>query len=173
MGKGYVLLDLSLNRRGRGDLRFAVGKSEQTLRIRTNVLRHFKKHQQTRGWSLEAGGQLFAKLSLEEVVIEKATGPRRSDLRSRTSYVPDPVVEQSEIDHWYRKGLHYVGDWHTHPESVPQASGSDRASIRDSFIRSQHSLRGFLLIIVGTERIPTGLYVSLNNTESELVLAGL
>ena len=41
--------------------------------------------------SFERGGRTIvcARLSLKTVVIEKATGPRRSDFRARTLYVPD------------------------------------------------------------------------------------
>ena len=151
-------------------LEFEVGQSNQALKIGSGVLKHFQKYQQKRANSVEAGGQLFARLSFKEVVIEEATGPRRSDLRARTLYVPDRLAEQPEIDHWHRKRLHYVGDWHTHPEPNPQPSGSDQESIRESFIRSKHSLQGFLMIIIGTAGFPLGLYVSLNNAENELVL---
>jgi integrative and conjugative element protein (TIGR02256 family) len=140
------------------------------LLISQRVIKHFEKHQQMSSSSCEAGGQLFAKLSPHEVSIEQATGPRRSDSRSRTLYVPDRFAEQIEIDQWHRKGLHYVSDWHTHPESIPHPSGDDVQSIRDSFSKSQHSLHGFLLVIVGTAKLPTGVYVSLNNPQVELVL---
>jgi integrative and conjugative element protein (TIGR02256 family) len=99
-------------------------------------------------------------------VIEEATGPRASDLRTRTLYVPDRAAEQAEIDFWHTRRLHYVGDWHTHPEQHPEPSGSDRESIRESFIRSRHSLRGFLMVIVGTAEFPNGLFVSLNDSDA-------
>jgi integrative and conjugative element protein (TIGR02256 family) len=151
-------------------LEFEIGQSMQRLKISRGVLKHFRTHQQTRPDSLEAGGQLFAKLSSETVTIEQATGPRRSDFRARTLYVPDRAAEQLEIDFWHRKRLHYVGDWHTHPEVKPDPSGYDIASIRESFVRSRHNLQGFLLIIVGTAGFPLGLYVSLNNGQDKLVL---
>jgi integrative and conjugative element protein (TIGR02256 family) len=154
----------------RKSLEFGIGHSPQHLTISPTVLKHFRKHQQGDVDSLEAGGQLFARLSLREVVIELATGPRRTDLRTRTLYVPDRLAEQPEIDRWHQKRLHYVGDWHTHPEAKPQPSTSDRDSIQEAFIRSKHSLKGFLLIIVGTEVFPLGLHVSLNNAQNELVL---
>ncbi len=152
-------------------LEFEIGQSKQRLTISRGVLKHFRKHQQTRLDALEAGGQLFAKLSSEAVTIEQATGPRRSDFRTRTLYVPDRSAEQIEIDFWHRKRLHYVGDWHTHPETKPHPSGNDLDSIRESFVRSRHSLHGFLLVIVGTAGFPLGLYVSLNNADDKLVLA--
>ena len=151
-------------------IEFEIGQSQQRLTISCSVSKHFKRHQQTRKSALEAGGQLFARLSLEEVVIEKATGPRESDFRARTLYVPDRFAEQREIDFWHKERLHYVGDWHTHPEERPQPSGSDRDSVRESFVRSKHSLKGFLLVIVGTGELSSSLYVSLNNAEDELEL---
>jgi integrative and conjugative element protein (TIGR02256 family) len=154
----------------RNSVTYKIGESAQRLVIRSAVLRHFRNHQQKRTGLLEAGGQLFARLSLDEVVVERATGPRRTDFRTRTQYVPDRSAEQPEIDHWHRRGLHYVGDWHTHPETIPHPSGSDSASIRESFLKSKHSLLGFLLMIVGTEELPAGLYVSLNNAETQLLL---
>jgi integrative and conjugative element protein (TIGR02256 family) len=152
-------------------LKFEIGQSSQRLVLSRRVVKHFEKHKQNRPNSLEAGGQLFARLSaLPEVIIEQATGPRPSDFRTRTLYIPDRSAEQPEIDYWHKKGLHYVGDWHTHPEVVPNPSGCDSDSIRESFLKSKHSLHGFLLIIVGTSTFPSGLYVSLNNAESELSL---
>lgn len=162
--------DMRLTFPSKRALMFDVGQSNQLLTISPRVLKHFRRHQQKRADSLEAGGQLFARLSLEHVAIEKVTGPRPSDFRARSLYVPDPFTEQPEIDRWHMKGLHYVGDWHTHPEARPQPSDSDRRSIRESFIRSKHNLQGFLLIIVGTAGFPQGLYVGLNNAEDELVL---
>jgi integrative and conjugative element protein (TIGR02256 family) len=153
-------------------LKFQVGQSSQRLVLSRAVLKHFEKHKQTRASSLEAGGQLFARLStLPEVIVEQATGPRRSDFRTRTLYIPDRSAEQPEIDYWHKKGLHYVGDWHTHPELIPNPSIDDTESIHESFVKSKHSLHGFLLIIVGTSAFPSGLYVSLNNEKSELSLA--
>jgi len=154
------------------ELKFDIGQSSQRLVLSRPVLRHFQKYQQKRASLPEAGGQLFARLSaLPEVIIDHATGPRRSDFRTRTIYVPDRLAEQPEIDYWHRKGLHYVGDWHTHPEPIPHPSRDDTESIRESFVKSKHTLHGFLLIIVGTAPFPNGLYVSLNNANSELLLA--
>jgi integrative and conjugative element protein (TIGR02256 family) len=170
VGKRFTLCDLRLVPFVRKSLEFKVGESGQVLTMSARVLKRFEKYQQWEDGSAEAGGQLFARLSSTDVVIEEATGPRASDLRTRTLYVPDRAAEQAEIDSWHTRRLHYVGDWHTHPELHPEPSGSDRESIRESFIRSKHSLRGFLMVIVGTAEFPNGLYVSLNDSENELVL---
>jgi integrative and conjugative element protein (TIGR02256 family) len=153
-------------------LTFLVGNSAQILIIKPAVLSHFRKHQQKRRFHSEAGGQLFARFSSAQVAVEVATGPRKSDFRTRTLYIPDPIREQQEIDDWHKKGLHYVGDWHSHPEPRPRPSRNDSESIRDSFRKSKHHLNGFLLIIVGTDSFPAGLYISLSDGTSELILTG-
>lgn len=155
---------------GSTELIYQIGESNQRLVICPNIIRYLQKYQQRKPLQPEAGGQLFARLSVESVVIGKITGPRKTDLRSRTFYVPDRKSEQQEIDRLHSKGFHYVGDWHTHPESVPSPSGRDRESIRDCFIKSKHHLLGFLLMVVGSAPFPKGLYVSLNDNEVELPL---
>jgi integrative and conjugative element protein (TIGR02256 family) len=106
---------------------------------------------------------LFATFSGSDVVIREATGPRRTDHRTRTSYRPDRRAEQQEILERHNRGLHYVGDWHTHPSPKPTPSNLDYLSIQASVRQSTHRLGGFVLIIVGTLCAPDGLHVSVND----------
>ncbi len=144
-------------------LEYPIGHSGQVLVLTEGVVRKFRRYRQRRWYQREAGGQLFARLSLSRVFVEEATGPRRTDRRTRTSYVPDRAAEQREIDSRHADGLHYVGDWHTHPEPVPGLSGLDIASISESVRRSTHALNGFLLLIVGQAEPPSGLLVSVHD----------
>src|SRR5687768_13492126 len=137
-------------------LEYAIGSSGQVLVLSGEVVRKFRRYRQKRWYQREAGGQLFARLSPSRIVIEEATGPRRTDRRTRTSYVPDRAAEQREIDGRHREGLHFVGDWHTHPEELPRPSGLDVASISESVRKSSHALNGFLLVIVGQAEPPSG-----------------
>ena len=149
----------------------AIGSSGQSLMIADDVLSHFDRHRQTRCYHREAGGQLFASFDNPRIVIRAATGPRRTDKRTRYSYVPDRVAEQKEIEEHQRKGMFYVGDWHTHPEQEPQPSPLDIRSICDCFARSRHELNGFVLIIVGISRGENGLYISIHDGKTSLRLA--
>jgi integrative and conjugative element protein (TIGR02256 family) len=134
-------------------------------------LNHFAKFQQHDDRrSLEAGGQLFATFTEDVVEISIATGPRALDRRSRHLYLPDRPSEQMEIDEMHKAGLHFVGDWHTHPEETPTPSSSDIRTIKDAVIKSRHHLHGFILVIVGTGRFPGGLYISFNTTDTHLRL---
>lgn len=139
--------------------------------IQPSVLDTFTNHRQLRSDDREAGGQLFARIEGPNILLELATGPRKSDRRSRYSYEPDRRAEQEEIDRLHRENLLFVGDWHTHPEPTPHPSPQDFASIRDSVAKSRHHLNGFLLIIVGTEAMPTALWVGLHSTTESLQLA--
>lgn len=145
------------------ELRYPIGTSGQSLVIDAPVLAHFERHRQARWWHREAGGQLFARLEQAVVTVVEATGPRRGDRRTRHSYEPDRRLEQVEIDDRHRRGLHFVGDWRTHPEPVPRPSDIDLQSISDGFARSTHALNGFLLVIVGTAPLPGGLYTAVSN----------
>jgi proteasome lid subunit RPN8/RPN11 len=71
----------------------------------------------------------------------------------------------------HRKGLHFVGDWHTHPEPIPTPSPSDIRTIEEAVAKSRHHLHGFLMIVVGSSEFPIGLYVSLNTAASHLRLS--
>lgn len=132
------------------------------LTLTEPVLDHFAANRQDSPDAKEAGGQLFAQIEGSRWSIVRATGPRRSDWRSRFGFRPDRRAERAEIQDLFALGLHYVGDWHTHPEAHPTPSSSDLASMDDLVTRSTHELPGFLMIIVGTDPGRFGLWLSLH-----------
>lgn len=151
---------------------YSLGSSRQRLVLGDAALNYMNRHQQKRWWQREAGGQLFARFHDEHLIVEEATGPRSGDKRSRISYIPHPAAEQREIDKRFGLGLHYVGDWHTHPEKFPVPSASDFVSIRNCFMKSRHDLNAFLLVIVGLAPLPAGLHVSLHDGKAPIILQG-
>lgn len=140
-------------------------KSKPSLLItfEDDVLDHMGAYRQTNCFRREAGGQLFAKVTSHAWVVCVATGPRKSDFRSRFGYRPHRAAEQEEIDRFFKQGLHFVGDWHTHPQAKPSPSDTDIWSMNDTVSRSEHSLVGMLLTIVGTLPFPEGLWVSMHS----------
>jgi len=82
---------------------------------------------------------------------------------SRTHYTPDRQAERKEIRERFALGLHYVGDWHTHPERMATPSPIDRFTISDCSRRSTHKLAGFLLIVVGNGSFPECMHISLHD----------
>ena len=102
----------------------------------------------------EAGGQLFAEFHSPDVVIVEATPPTLLDHRSRYRFRPNRLLQRREIRKKHADGLHFVGDWHTHPEEQAIPSADDISSMQDCFCRSTHDLSAFVLIIVGIARPP-------------------
>lgn len=150
---------------------FTLGQSGQRLILETSVVEHLETHRQLTPEDREAGGQLFAAFSGNSIIIKEATGPRRTDHRTRTSYRADRKAEQQEILERHSRGLHFVGDWHTHPSHRPSPSDLDYRSLQDSVRRSTHQLNGFVLIVVGTLRGPEGLHVSMNDGDRTFLLS--
>jgi len=138
---------------------FQVGTSGETILFSDTVLAHLDKHRQTRWWHPEAGGLLFARFEGKRILIADISGPRRSDIRTAISYCPNRRAEQREINDRHRKGLHYVGDWHSHPEWRPSPSSRDERTMRSRVTQSRHELAGFVFAIIGLAPLPDGLKV--------------
>jgi integrative and conjugative element protein (TIGR02256 family) len=149
---------------------FPIGQSGQNIIFQSSVINHFQAYVQNRWWHKEAGGQLFARFADQKIFVEKATGPRPSDRRGRTMYCPDKSAEQQEILAQHLTGLHYIGDWHTHPEIKPIPSKADMDSIAECVRRSTHYLNGFILVVVGTALPPEGLHVSIHDGQASFRL---
>lgn len=135
---------------------FDIGSSGQSLVFTNHVVAHLCQHRQRRWFKTEAGGQLFARIDESRVIVEAATGPRRSDWRTRFGYVPDRSAEQAEILDFYARNLHYIGDWHTHPERLPTPSAVDLNSIAECVTKSKHQLAAFVHVVVGQAEAPLG-----------------
>ena len=138
--------------------------------IQSGVLATFEHNRQSGLKDTEAGGQLFGRLVDNNLVVEFATGPRPTDIRTRYSYKPDRRAEQKEINRYHQEGFLFLGDWHTHPEPYPSPSSQDLLSIREAYKQSTHHLNGFLLIIAGTHGLPSGLYVAVHNDREDVRL---
>ncbi|EQD64124.1 hypothetical protein B2A_02164 [mine drainage metagenome] len=120
---------------------------------------HLHRHRQRGFFAKEAGGQLFGGRIATGLQVIAATGPYKSDTRTRTSYRSDPVAADRMIGIMRKKGLIYLGEWHTHPERHPQPSGSDV----DTFVRlcahSEHASVTLILAIQGQVAMPLGLSI--------------
>lgn len=144
-------------------MRYSIGDSGEVVEFSAAVMERFDKNRQRRFWQAEAGGQLFANLSPGLISIAMATGPRPTDLRTPFSYVPDREAERREIADLRPLGWHYVGDWHTHPQSVPSPSGRDIRTVVSTVRKSQLVLSGVVMVIVGRSPFPRGLYVGVSD----------
>ena len=157
--------------RPEGSWLYATGK-RQRLVLPPAVLLTMAKHRQLKDADAEAGGMLFARISTEFIRVEEATEPQQSDRRSRFSFWPCTPTQQRQIDSRFKKGLHFIGEWHTHPEPRPHPSGLDLASMEKCFRESRHELKALVLVILGTDALPDGLWVSLHSRRGFRRLVG-
>ena len=151
-------------------LRYPIGASGDVIHFEPAVLDHFARYRQLRFWHREAGGQLFARIDGQCIVVSEATGPGPNDKRGRTFFEPGRTGEQDEIDAMFARKLHYIGDWHTHPERSPTPSGRDHATMSSRVRLSRHRLGGFVFVIVGQLPPPDGLTVVVHDGTSGHVL---
>ena len=145
---------------------YKILSTEKCVILTNEVLEHFSRHRQIGINSKETGGQLFAKVEENRIIVEKVTGPRTIDRRGRFHFMPTRKAEQREINNMFSVGLHYVGDWHTHPEKKPSPSHIDISSMSECFRKSKHELDSFILIIVGQADPPGGIWLSLHRAQS-------
>lgn len=130
-------------------------------------------HRQTGFFSREAGGQMFARLTPGKWIIEVATGPRQGDRRGRFHFWPNRKAEQEEINTYFKQGLDFVGDWHTHPENSPHPSRADYRSVENLVRESTHELPGMLMCIIGRNDPPRGIWMSFHFRDGSAVVGGV
>jgi integrative and conjugative element protein (TIGR02256 family) len=131
----------------------------QALSIERPALQHVGRRRQSTLWATEAGGQLFGTIDAAQVCVIEASGPYVGDERSRYRYRSNPAAAQRAIEDRHKRGLLYLGEWHTHAEDYPSASSLDDDAMRRLISRSQLNSNSLLMMIVGRARNAAGLAV--------------
>ncbi|MCB1104674.1 MAG: Mov34/MPN/PAD-1 family protein [Cephaloticoccus sp.] len=149
-----------------GDFQISTDRVGQTLVFTRETIATLLNHQQLKPTEPEGGGMLFAHIEPGWITIRVATLPQQADHRSWVTFEPNLKLQQREIRHQFKRGLHFIGEWHTHPELRPQPSGTDLQSMARCFATSKHSLHSFVMVIIGTAKWPYCLWVSLHRENS-------
>lgn len=127
-----------------------------------NQLHHYKQT----GSRNEAGGFLFGEIQSGVVTIQVVSTPSKADKRSRYGFSWNKHEANKTIQENFKKGLHYLGDWHTHPCRQPTPSLDDTQAIRSTFLDSQHQLNYFIMLILSTKGIEHS-YLALTDGKKE------
>ena len=130
---------------------------DQRLQLSPEVLAHVRRHRQTSARATEAGGQLFGTIAPELITVSRAIGPYPGDERSRYRYRSHPAAAQQAIRQQSKAGLLFLGEWHTHAEDAPDASGLDDDAMRRILERSELNSNALLMLIVGRNATVDGL----------------
>jgi integrative and conjugative element protein (TIGR02256 family) len=102
---------------------------------------------------LENGGIILGWRSGEDRIIADLRGPGPHALHGRHCFVPDHDWQVAEIHRAFEASdgeLDYLGDWHSHPDSVAEMSDLDSQTL----LRITRRVTGPLMLIVagsGTE----------------------
>lgn len=137
-------------------------QSAPTVHIRANVLVKISKYRQQSS-EAESGGILLGEFFPTEDLIRImfVSIPGKSDVRSMFAFRRD-AERSTRIAQaiWKRSGgsVHYLGEWHTHPEAHPNPSCSDRLSMGRLLQRSTVVSGGLILIILGRQSDYFGFY---------------
>jgi integrative and conjugative element protein (TIGR02256 family) len=127
------------------------------VQIGARVVKRLERYRQSTPWSKEAGGQLFGSIDSNRICVAEATGPYRGDARSRFHYQSDPHAAQRAVEACAARGLLYLGEWHTHAEDRPHASGWDHDAMDRLLAGSRLNSNSLLMLIGGRAPVPEGL----------------
>lgn len=77
----------------------------------------------------ETGGVLMGYIAIEDYIITDFIGPGEKAVHGYHSFQPDQAFHESEVARIYKYSelkITYLGDWHTHPNSFPYLSNTDK-----------------------------------------------
>lgn len=138
-------------------MRFIYG--HMTFDFSPDVLTALTRQRQLSRMATENGGQLFARFAAGKVQVEAVTLTKGKSKRKRYGFWPDRDTERIDIEQFFSRRLHYVGDWHSHPEPAPSPSRRDKTKMLEIFRQSKHELGAMLMVVIGQLEFPEGLYV--------------
>ena len=103
---------------------------DRAIKISDKILLLIKAHIQDDYSKSESGGVLIARenISNNNFVIEHITTPFTGDIQSRLRYTRKDKqhVKVFQTLHQENAGIYfYIGEWHTHPEQIPNYSSID------------------------------------------------
>ncbi|MFT7149815.1 MAG: integrative and conjugative element protein (TIGR02256 family) [Nonlabens sp.] len=103
--------------------------------------------------SKESGGILIGERRGRYWIVTDITTPMKGDIQSRGQFVRQDLrhIKVSKRICKRSKNLRtYMGEWHTHPQVIPQPSGVDLASWKSIKIEKGNSLVFIILGIKGS-----------------------
>jgi integrative and conjugative element protein (TIGR02256 family) len=139
-----------------------------TVEISTHAVDELVRRRQGNSSRKERGGQLFGEIAADRIVVVDATGVRPGDKATPTAFVINRHTAQREIDDRYTRGLHFVGDCHTHPVLLPSPSERDLRSMQQLYRTSRYNVGALLMLIIGTSSDPATWHCSLHNAATAL-----
>lgn len=130
--------------------------------VHESLFLNFNRFRQNNNSKPESGGILLGLRRGTHMEISLATSPFKEDVQSRYRFFrKDQQHEQVARENWKKSNgyIDYLGEWHTHPENIPEPSSIDIAGWKTKARQNKHGF--FLGIIIGI----TGIWVGLITDE--------
>lgn len=132
-----------------------------TICITREVLSVLELYKQTNNQN-EAGGIILGFVFEDgEVVISEVSQPNKFDKASRFGFVRDKKMAQQIVDRAFVESggkLIYLGEWHTHPETIPKPSRTDKRMIKNQYKKNIINENFLILLIQGIESLYIAVY---------------
>jgi integrative and conjugative element protein (TIGR02256 family) len=136
-------------------------KDKIKVSINSSIINLFEKFKQSSKKDNESGGILLGQVKGNNVYILKASIPNKFDKSSRYSFECNKDAAQIIIDYEFKNGDNktiYLGEWHTHPEDIPNPSSIDKAMIKDQYFKNKINEPFLILLIQGLKELYVALY---------------
>tara|TARA_R110002050_G_scaffold20348_1_gene57653 strand:- start:42441 stop:42914 length:474 start_codon:yes stop_codon:yes gene_type:complete len=145
------------------------------IKITEDVLVLLSKFKQIKRKQPESGGILLGQILNKTIYVTRISFPSKKDKSSRFSFWRNKDSAQIIIDYEFLNSNQktiYIGEWHTHPEELPNPSGTDVKMINDQYEKNKLNEPFLIQYIQGTKGFylallePDGInYVRVNNLE--------
>lgn len=125
------------------------------LHFSDQVLKTFNDYIQSKSTDSEAGGLLLGTVHGDNILVSEATTPTEWDERLRYFFERMPFGHSEiALARWQASQgfTRYLGEWHTHPEELPQPSHLDRSEW-SRLSASRKDGRPMLAVIVGQRNL--------------------
>ena len=128
------------------------------IKIPTEVIASLHEYIQNDRYKPEGGGVLLGRYILDslDVIIDKISFPMPGDRATRTTFFRKKRVHQMIIDYEWEASQHtctYLGEWHTHPESIPSPSCIYQFNWKRKLKKDIFDSDSLFFLIVGTSKM--------------------
>jgi len=128
------------------------------LLIDDNIIFQVNNFVQNKSFIPESGGVLIGSqvIDKQDYILNIITVPQRNDIRKRYKYFRNKKYHQDIIDNiWLSSnGLsNYIGEWHTHPQELPEPSAKDINNWKKRIKHPTFYLDRLFFIILGTQHL--------------------
>ena len=149
-------------------------QSGGVIQFSEDIINVFQNFRQISDESTESGGVLIGRILLNglDVVIDQITSPTEGDRATHFSFFRSVhFVKHFILNTWHRsRGTqNYLGEWHTHPENIPNPSYIDIVGWKKMYRNSKAATDELYFVIVGMKVIKVWSLKSDSMTPTELI----